>query len=1236
MWSRVAKLASPAPRKPAARLDSPLRTDQLFRSLRRVLGDGDGDTAGDSPARASSRADEAERLLGLVLQTLQLEAQSERAPPLGQALESILESNSLGQAVDLALDSGDPALRTVLLRWYAEAIDCLDGAWLTHSAIHKPLVKLFQTCLSLGGDLGRGDLELATLLCVVAERIRSTPDLLPVFFRRRIVHERLVDPASIRVSAADLNPPLSPTLSHASTSDASFPYSANSQVTGSVSSVSEYDCTVFTALVKYLHREADIGEAARTGLVALIDVARSSRPTTSTSRAAAFGGLSDERRRSTGAPAASTPVGEQDLGLTFAEWILESDLAEVLAASLGALYGALPNKLVIRPVGTSSAAALDSDSVSGNAPSAGMVLGGMGALQDDEDAETSARRREEEDELLQNQGYGLSGTVDFTRALDHFLRLFEFAQDMVERCTWSPVESLAGSQAAEADATERQRRLLLAAIASTIVAALRTSFLQGVLYPSILECSATDGSAVAVLSYLEIMLEILHDGSDFEAAVLAFLMGDDSGVEPSPAAARASAANIVRSPPPPHGARHIRQRSRGLVLLDRADLRTTVTASTEYYVSSDRFSLRDLLQTTVVSGNAATTTAALKLFKTIVAKHDRWSLALLDVEVDEFATAFPGVRFASLPAVAYEETPSRQDQDSNVEGEKEDDFVQTPRTPRPQARRASVPPPTPLSALRPLLDVGAPVTRSRQRDSLQDPLDVLLSLVGEIDPSCRAHWTARGGQGSNLVATGFSHYLHDAEAELARDRGFRRGIRSLADLPESEELASTCSSPGSPSKRRIGEPEKSLAPTSFELAATATGRRHRLAASSSLCSSLLVAFSAFFSHPPHVNLALTEALAALAISPYRALDGWCLPSEIQYSPPSPTWSSDLFAPSSSPLERADTAVVADSDSVLAVLQALAITIVEYRRRVPKFDDYLDDRRKGLFFADNLADALEGINLGSNANLSGDSVRMAAPPLPLLPVDPAPASKASSMTAGLVSLFSPRRPSVQHRRSPSTPNGFATPMRPGPGTTVVRPSSQLRRSVSDESLAPLSPTGRPDGADPSLGGSGATSKRVGTIVEDDRRQRLVTPGGVGGAAPASPFAAHYRETGSVQVRPILVATPSRAITSRTVAPFDGGLNGDADSLLVAAEEEEGPESPSKRLSPLPPTRSVDVDEEEHAAATHSSGRPAQGGTTVSLSTILDNVIVLEEFVKELAAIVYVRRALGIDPVRFVDT
>ena len=48
----------------------------------------------------------------------------------------------------------------------------------------------------------------------------------------------------------------------------------------------------------------------------------------------------------------------------------------------------------------------------------------------------------------------------------------------------------------------------------------------------------------------------------------------------------------------------------------------------------------------------------------------------------------------------------------------------------------------------------------------------------------------------------------------------------------------------------------------------------------------------------------------------------------------------------------------------------------------------------------------------------------------------------------------------------------------------------------------------------------------------------------------------------------------------------------------------------------------------------SEEQAQGPKTVTLSRLLDNIVILEESIKEMAAIMQARRALGIDAVRYI--
>jgi len=110
--------------------------------------------------------------------------------------------------------------------------------------------------------------------------------------------------------------------------------------------------------------------------------------------------------------------------------------------------------------------------------------------------------------------------------------------------------------------------------------------------------------------------------------------------------------------------------------------------------------------------------------------------------------------------------------------------------------------------------------------------------------------------------------------------------------------------------------------------------------------------------------------------------------------------------------------------------------------------------------------------------------------------------------------------------------------------------------------------------------------------------------------ARPFGSHYQHTGAVTVEPFEAPSPSEGPWS-PVRP-----------LKFSAEEEDvfysGWEDRPKDLA-----KSSSQPEEQ-----------VQGPRTVTLSRLLDNIIILEESIKEMAAIMQARRALGIDAVRFI--
>ncbi|KAE8189642.1 hypothetical protein A4X06_0g4963 [Tilletia controversa] len=72
--------------------------------------------------------------------------------------------------------------------------------------------------------------------------------------------------------------------------------------------------------------------------------------------------------------------------------------------------------------------------------------------------------------------------------------------------------------------------MIASAFTVTIVRAVRSiMFLQNVVYLSMLECSDADGSATAVMAYLDVMLSVVDDRSVLVDVVVGYLVGAAEG-----------------------------------------------------------------------------------------------------------------------------------------------------------------------------------------------------------------------------------------------------------------------------------------------------------------------------------------------------------------------------------------------------------------------------------------------------------------------------------------------------------------------------------------------------------------------------------------------------------------------------------------------------------------------------------------------------------------------------------
>ena len=446
----------------------------------------------------------------------------------------------------------------------------------------------------------------------------------------------------------------------------------------------EYEFLLFNYLLQFVHREGQIGDFARAGVLFLMDVAMS--PHEPINRLAG---------EDSGPPPPDSPSEEpgsdpiMEAAVALAEYIVDGDFSEVLAAGLAAVYSTLPSKLRVK-----APASAQSDGSS-------MVLGST------PESTTEAEKKEED------VGFGDSSGPDFKAHLEHFLRLLEFLQDIIRR------------NETHGDGTVGD------AVAESILDAVRRVFFENVLYPSILECSDNDGSAVAVMSYIEIMLRTLKNGQLGDLLVRFLLSEDDDdlthkrrwsnpGTSPS------------RSNPPQKGVQTRRHRKKSTAMAILEIEAPDARRPTDYITSAGRFTLKDLLATNLRSADHPTVTAALQLFKTLLQLHSELCTEkLLLVIHDPKSTSYPSPHLSTPPPPV--EAPVR-DEDVKPFGN------------------------TPLYAK--YADPDATYSTTERETSLY------LALISRVDPS----------HTQDAFSTGYDNYLCDAALSLKERNAELRDI----------------------------------------------------------------------------------------------------------------------------------------------------------------------------------------------------------------------------------------------------------------------------------------------------------------------------------------------------------------------------------------------------------------------------------------------------------------------------
>ncbi len=314
------------------------------------------------------------------------------------------------------------------------------------------------------------------------------------------------------------------------------------------------DYLIFSYLLRYVHYDGRIGECARVGAGGLFDIAFGIGKITN-----------DEENQEEG----NTALNEARVSL--AEQIFDGNAADVLAAGLGAVYSVLPFKVRL-PTAEEANKIMDG----------GMHLGLNPDSRDD--GSTQHHLRSFQDKDIQHQ-------------LDLITEICRFIDSIISKCR---------KAATDASKLDDRIKAIASALVDQVRTSLKLSFLDNVLYPSILECSIVDGSATAVVSYLRVILCSDPPASprgELSTQVLAYLLG--------------------------------------LEELGPVKLLVTKESRTRYGHLTARFTLKDLFMDAIASDASEAGIAALNLCSELLDRFCGLSTpGLLTCIDDEAATAF--------------------------------------------------------------------------------------------------------------------------------------------------------------------------------------------------------------------------------------------------------------------------------------------------------------------------------------------------------------------------------------------------------------------------------------------------------------------------------------------------------------------------------------------------------------------------------------------------------------------
>ncbi|WDK23008.1 hypothetical protein CGRA01v4_14299 [Colletotrichum graminicola] len=407
---------------------------------------------------------------------------------------------------------------------------------------------------------------------------------------------------------------------------------------------------------------------------------------------------------------------------------------------------------------------------------------------------------------------------------------------------------------------------------------------------------------------------------------------------------------------------------------------------------------------------------------------------------------------------------------------------------------------------------------------------------------------------------------------------------------------------------------------------------HTLRPDDPLLNSVLDLLETFFINPVDTNLSLTEAILDLAICGYVTPEGWLMRNPHKYtfeerppSPMSPDASATSFRPPTDPdsttsaeqktLESLDACrrrpiwTQSSLPRILVVLQRLCSQVARYRETIPRFEDLLQGRREAFQTADN--------------------PRPPPPPLPARKVTPQRRSSAhtperSSLDESTRS-GSPARPSGLERFAQRLVSELSTPSRGvsprgrenSQGTSTASPG----QSNMSGGYGFATPTSRP------------LPPQKDTPGSHDTRGRSVTDEAGSLHTPRDPVASQAAAFAAID-QSILAR---RVGLPEKVEPIPLDLGRKKPTLHMPPPRDEEPaEDQQENVGPESEQQTDNAEAEPISDDTVEVNTPkredVKEGRKASVSHVITNVIVLQSFLFELAAL-FQARATVFNEVRY---